>query len=164
MTDSTFEECFDWLENYHGRKLPPAARRHYREEFQDVPDELFADAIKAAARENAPGKFPSIAVIESFIDEERERLEQRRYKEKTTEPDREQAKVFLRRLLDEVDRLDAEKEQREAEKRSRERDERRIAREQFLDEQAKFVEAQTSKAVTDPEQKENGGDPKWIIH
>jgi hypothetical protein len=60
MTDSTFNECFAWLEKYHGRTLPPVAKERYRQEFLEVSDELFVEAIKAATRKYAPGKFPSI--------------------------------------------------------------------------------------------------------
>jgi hypothetical protein len=79
-----------------------------------VSDELFVEAIKAATRKYAPGKFPSIDELGRFINDAAERLARRRQKTGAeTPPDPEGVKI-LRRLAAEVEQRDCEKKKREA--------------------------------------------------
>jgi hypothetical protein len=152
MTDSTFEECFTLLETYHDKPQPAAAKERYREELAGVPDELFVEAVNAATRKYAPGKFPSINELQGFVEDAHESLARRRPKTAPeAPPDPEEGKAVLQKIRAELDQRDREKEQRAAEKRERDRQDRtqRInARKQLFDKQALELKEQRQSKVS----------------
>jgi hypothetical protein len=144
MAKSPFDECFEWLEQYHRKPQPSAAKEFYRCELGNVPGDLLANATRTWAKKHPPDdKFPSSDQLQHFVDDESERREQRRHKEKTAPPDKEKDGARFRSLIAELERRDAEKVKRREVKRSterREQAERRAARDQFLDEQLKSLQ------------------------
>jgi hypothetical protein len=139
MTDSTFNECFKLLEDYHSRPQSASAKKRYREEFLGVPYELFIEAVRGSMRKYAPGRFPSIDELGKFIADAAECFARRRRKTAPeARPDPEESKAVWHRLGAELERLDREKEKREAEKREQDRQDhtQRInAKKQLLKEQ-----------------------------
>jgi len=152
MTDADFEEYFSWLEKYHKRSFSPTAREQYHQEFKTVDGDLFYRAINAWSKKHAPDSpFPNIHQLRGCVDDESERLQQRRHKEKIAEPDREQSKALCRILIAEIEGRDVERKRKQAERRELDRQEsaaRINAKKQALQEQARRLK--------------DADDPKWV--
>jgi hypothetical protein len=74
MTEQTFNECFTWVEKYHGKTghLDPQVRIDWWEDFQKEHDEIFFEAANLACDKMPPGMFPSKERMRGFVTEGRE--------------------------------------------------------------------------------------------
>lgn len=79
MTEPTFEECFAWIEKFHGKQkqLDPQVRVQWRSDFGKEHDEVFVEASHYATEKLPPGMFPTLERMRGFITEAREKLWQK---------------------------------------------------------------------------------------
>lgn len=85
MKQKTFDECFAWLEKFHGKKIPALARERWLEAFKDEHDDIFCRAMMLHDERTRPGLFPTIEHFRKLITEARERAWD---KKKSAEPKR----------------------------------------------------------------------------
>jgi len=103
MTESTFNQCFDWIEKYHGKTghLDVQVRADWMDEFRKEDDEVFFEAANLATDKMPPGMFPSKERMRGFVAEAREKLWN---KIKASEP-----KKPLTELFEKLEARDPEK-------------------------------------------------------
>ena len=80
MTEESFNETFDWIEKFHGKRgaLDPQVRLEWFVELgRECDDEVFFEAAHLATDRMPPGLFPSKERMRQFITEAREKLWQR---------------------------------------------------------------------------------------
>lgn len=79
MTEASFQQCFDWIEKYHGKAnhLDAQVRIEWWKEFQKDYDEVFFEAANYATDKMPPGMFPSKERMRGFVTEAREKLWQK---------------------------------------------------------------------------------------
>lgn len=75
MERSLFDDCFLWLEKFHGKRgaVTSEARESYFLAFKDEPDEVFSQATQLACQRCVPGQFPAIERFRKFVGEAREK-------------------------------------------------------------------------------------------
>jgi len=75
METAAFNECFDWIEKFHGKQgqLTDQVRAQWWERFGADHDAVFFEAAVCATEKMPPGMFPTIERMGQFVAEAREK-------------------------------------------------------------------------------------------
>lgn len=85
MERNIFEDCYRWLEKFHGKQTTAEYRENFWSKFENEHDEVFIEAVNISTERLPPGQFPTVERMRRFLTDARERANER---EKKAEPKR----------------------------------------------------------------------------